>query len=99
MGIADITGGWSVTYASATSATSCCVYCYQSTPRGCDAWAWMPDDSSGSIITACNIISGWNGTHADDTCPMGYTSVYFSQAGTNVSHVGAPGPCATVSSS
>lgn len=99
MGIADVTGGWSVQYASTSDATSCCVYCYNSVSKGCDAWAWMPDDSTGSTMTACNMIVGWKGSDSDDTCPAGRTAVQFSLTGTNSSHVGAAGPCASVAAS
>ncbi|KAF3768600.1 hypothetical protein M406DRAFT_71588 [Cryphonectria parasitica EP155] len=95
MGIAGVMGNWDVQYPGATDAASCCLACYENTRKGCDGWSFIPG-ASGSTVAACAVIDGWAGTRNDTACPLGYTGVQFSQQGDNASHVGGPGPCATI---
>lgn len=94
MGVSNAMGGWNTTYAAVSNAMGCCTYCYRSMPLGCDGWAWLPKGFAG---TTCNLISGWEGSRKDNTCPSGYTTIYLAQdAGLNDSYVGGAGPCGAV---
>lgn len=94
MGMANAEGGWNVGYSAASDATTCCSICYESQPKGCDGWAYMPTDNSPG--TACNMITGFAGANNDSTCPSGYAGVTFAVDSSNASHVGGAGPCATL---
>lgn len=93
----NIVGGtdYHVEYQAIENATDCCAYCYTQVSDGCDSWYW----TGGFIGTACSMITGWNGTGSDSTCPNGYTKVNFQQTAKNDSFVGGAGPCASISSS
>jgi len=95
MGISGVTGGWQFRLVQAADALSCCNACFESTPEGCDSWAFILG-SDGFTATSCNLIYGWPGSNMDKSCPAGHTYVVFSQSADNSGQQGGTGPCGDI---
>lgn len=96
MGVKSL-GDWHTDYyGSAQNSKECCAYCYQSVPKGCNSWAYMP--STGFAGTSCTFIYGWDtGDDEDSTCPAGHDApVYFVTDSKNSTDVGYNGPCGAI---